>query len=213
MEQTEAQEPEKKPEKPPEKPKTDEERYNEIQAKPEHKRTMKEKEFVVRFEANREEVRHHLSLVTKVSEKATTFGNAEKGRIRRRITDKVKSIGPEDHIILTKLQQDRKTELKELDRWAKKVAKRIETMFAGRRAKVLKEWDARIAEARAGTQERYKECEQELNDALAEVGQQIDAFLELIPEMTDDQLQALLEGKAVEIEIDGVKDTVVLPGT
>ena len=128
--------------------------------------------------------------------------------------DKVKELAPQEHAETHELIQKRKRALKDLIAWERKVEKRVKVIFEGRRAKAGKEWDKSIDDARAGIKKAYKEYELELSDALTECRDQVDTFVEeLIPKMDDDQLQGLLDGKAVEVEINGVKDSVVIPGT
>ena len=67
----------------------------------------------------------------------------------------------------------------------------------------------RLADARAGIQEQYKEYEQELSDSLAELDQAVNDFLDAIQVLGDEQLEKLLKGDPVAL--DG-GDYIVLPG-
>jgi hypothetical protein len=197
---------EPKEEKP---PKTDRERYDEIQAKPVHKRTMKEKEFMVEFERLLAIERKHGALLSKVTEQAITFKNRECNKVRRRITDKVKELGPREHEGIQGFMQLKKRELKDLDLMERKVAKRIKDRFDKRRAEIISRRDKDISDARAGVQEQYKEFEQELSDSLAELDQAVTDFLDAIQVLGDEQLEKLLKGDPVAL--DG-GDYIVLPG-
>jgi hypothetical protein len=70
-----------------------------------------------------------------------------------------------------------------------------------------------IEAARESFQIQYKQCEVDLGTALDDVKDQIASFLDFIPGLDDSQLERLLEGETVEVEINGVKDHIVIPGT
>jgi len=212
MEQAETQEVKK--EVPQEPPKTDEQQYNEIQAKPDHKRSQKEREFASRFEANREEVRKHNALISKITDRAMAFRNTESGKVRRRITDKVAKVAPEANTATEQLKRERKAELEGLEKERRKEIKALNKRYDETKTKIEKTWEDAILDAQKGIREKLDQYEIDLKDALEDVSRQVDTFLGLIQIMDDDQmLEQLLEGKTVALASGDSKDYIVLPGT
>lgn len=209
--ETATQQAKKKPPKPPEKTKTDKERYDEIQAKPEHKRTVKEKEFASRYGDYMAAKKYRESLTTRVTLQASAFGNGEKSRLTRQITDKVAQIAPAEHRAIEGLQRARNKASKEIQQSRRQAIKELEAQMEDARRASAAYHDRKITAARREFQEQYKQLEDDLNSSISDIETMVTDFVELIPDLGDEQLEALLKGEAVQVEMGGVKDFVAIP--